>query len=70
MTPPAMTTGMAGPIIGATAPYQPGDIITYSCAQGYILIGMTESMCGEAPNFEWSLMGNDLPRCIRGKISY
>ena len=63
-----ITIGMAGPIMGATAPYQPGDTITYSCARGYFLIGMRESTCGGAPSFEWSLSENNVPRCMRGEV--
>ena len=66
MDPPPITDGLPEPITGATAPYALNDVITYSCATNYVLDGMRTNVCLGPPSFEWLLMENDVPRCIRG----
>ena len=66
MDPPPIIVGMPGDITGATPPYVINDVITYSCAPTYFLVGMDESTCSGAPDYEWSLTGNNLPRCVAG----
>ena len=62
-----ITVGTAEPISGASPPYDTNDIITYSCASDFLLVGSDQSACSGAPNFQWSLMGMDVPRCDRSE---
>ena len=48
-------------------PYEPGTEITYSCRPGWKLVGASTSMC-QGGTFEWTLMGNDVPQCLQGKV--
>ena len=72
MDPPLITVGMAGDIMTsgmvATPPYTVGTVVTYTCQPGWRLDGMGMSMCQGAPSFAWSLMGSDIPRCLRGNV--
>ena len=49
----------------AMPPYEPGTEITYSCRPGWKLVGASTSMC-QGVNFEWTLMGDDVPQCLQG----
>ena len=68
MAPPEISVGMAGPIFGLIPPYKPNDVISYNCASGYIIRGTRFSTCVGGPNFEWTLMGGNVPICIKSKL--
>ena len=62
--PPHIENGIAN---GPPGPYRPGAMITYICSQGFRTNNIVESTCSGEPNFEWSLMGSNLPIC-QGKF--
>ena len=48
-------------------PYLADDVIIYRCAEGFLLVGTESSQCSGSPDFTWSLMGESVPQCLRGK---
>ena len=56
---------MAGPIEG-NPPYTSQETITYTCAQGYVLLGTARNTCLGPPSFAWETTGDDLPQCLQG----
>ena len=73
MDPPLITVGMAGDIMMsgmvATPPYTAGTVVTYTCQPGWRLVGMDMSVCQGAPTFDWTLIGSDIPICVRGEYA-
>ena len=48
-------------------PYPAGDMVTYTCAAGFTLVGKNISMC-QSSSFTWTLMGADIPTCFQGNV--